>query len=617
MKRILLEWPRSKLKAVDMFSKPISLTYKRQHSFGSLYGGIVTLGLTTFLLCYGIILSIQMFTRSATSKSKNSILKDHVTNSEYYSFDSSELSFAVHIIDREAFESIADPTYFNVTVTQMIDKYDESTYKFINSNKSYPISICGDRYPKVNPLIDSLSGAFKNVSYCPERSDFVVGGSPYQEDETKAVEISVKKCANGTSIICQPLSVINAKAKISSVFLVISTKYFDFEDYSEPVKRVLDERNYLSMAPGIVKTMGLFLRKNKVSLMDSILPFSNTEESTFFSLSTRYNDFEFEKDSSDTNLIRILLEQDPIVDSYERRVYTFLDFSGQLGGFFEILVILGGIIVNHFSSKLYNYSMFNKLYCVDQRDLNEKSINAEVAPKSKVPDNEISKEYISKNNSNSSSINFNKSNDSECKKSQDSGLLQKVKHKLSFQRRYNFTAKEYIKSCIPFIANKSKRQFTALSDRFSDECDLPSILRSIRQLKTMMHLVLSEHQILLMGFDARVGVRYNSRVEISPMTPGMPKVCFKVDMPPVGEARSNSFSEKIENLISKLKEVSREQLSKDAATILGIDTLQENEVSAKHETVTKDKSFSKVGLIEEQKENVDWAEYPVKSFKDI
>uniref|UniRef100_A0A7S3K5S3 Uncharacterized protein n=1 Tax=Euplotes crassus TaxID=5936 RepID=A0A7S3K5S3_EUPCR len=118
-------------------------------------------------------------------------------------------------------------------------------------------------------------------------------------------------------------------------------------------------------------------------------------------------------------------------------------------------------------------------------------------------------------------------------KSQDSDLLQKVKHKLSFQRRYNFTAKEYIKSCIPFIANKSKRQFTALSDRFSDECDLPSILRSIRQLKTMMHLVLSEHQILLMGFDARAGVRYNSRVEINPMTP--------VDMPPAGEARSNSF----------------------------------------------------------------------------
>ncbi|CAI2361969.1 unnamed protein product [Moneuplotes crassus] len=568
---------KQRFKQADMFSKSVSLSYKQKEHFQCVYGGIVSTVIFTILVSYGIQVFIQMITKGATDKSRNSIMNDPSSLKELYTFGPDDIGLAVMLARTNTSEGIEC------------------------------LSLCRELSSN-NEGIDKFRPTLKTMTFCPSNSTFTVGGSMLT-DIFKNVQINIRKCVNGTSVICKSKSEIEGMAKSMTASLIFGAKYFDFDDYKEPIKKFYDNRLNFLTVPTFKKFFQVLLRKNKVSLSDSILPLGGGQEESFYSIGDYQSDFSFVDSSDPSLLMQFEIRQDTVVDSYERRVYTFLDFSGQLGGFFEILVILGGIIVNHFSSKLYNYSMFNKLYCVDQRDSNEKSINAEVAPKSKVFDHEISKEYISKSNSNSSSINFNKSNDSECKKSQDSDLLHKVKHNLNSQRRYNFTAKEYIKSCIPFIANKSKRQFTALSDRFSDECDLPSILRSIRQLKTMMHLVLSEHQILLMGFDVRAGVRYNSRVEINPMTP--------VDMPPVGEARSNSFSEKIENLIRKLKEVSKEQLSKDAATILGIDTSQENEVSAKHETVTKDKSFSKVGLIEEQKENVDWVEYPVKNFKDI
>ena len=51
--------------------------------------------------------------------------------------------------------------------------------------------------------------------------------------------------------------------------------------------------------------------------------------------------------------------------SYERSVFGVLDVAGNIGGVFEILSIIGGLIVGIFSGKIFIYSMLAKLYYID------------------------------------------------------------------------------------------------------------------------------------------------------------------------------------------------------------------------------------------------------------
>lgn len=58
--------------------------------------------------------------------------------------------------------------------------------------------------------------------------------------------------------------------------------------------------------------------------------------------------------------------KDAVINTYERSVFSVLDFTGNLGGLFEVLEITGSIIVGLFSSKLFFYSFLSRLYQVDK-----------------------------------------------------------------------------------------------------------------------------------------------------------------------------------------------------------------------------------------------------------
>lgn len=123
--------------------------------------------------------------------------------------------------------------------------------------------------------------------------------------------------------------------------MITGMKYFDFDDYDTPIKGVYEDRIFHRLTPTMQKYLRIFLRKSDVTLTDSILPFAGQSHSEFYSVGNTIQDFG--NDPTDDGIFfQLQLMQDPILDSYERRVYSILDFSGQLGGFFEVLFIGGG-----------------------------------------------------------------------------------------------------------------------------------------------------------------------------------------------------------------------------------------------------------------------------------
>ncbi|CAI2363423.1 unnamed protein product [Moneuplotes crassus] len=576
-----LKCANSKVNAIDMFSKPVSLTYQKKEKFTTFFGGIVTGMLILGLIAYGIQLSIQMFTRSATSMSKNVIKRDQILVSDYYNLGDEELKFAVYMVDDNTANGFTDPTYFNLSAYQFNYSNDFNSSTFTYNTTEVEMDICGDNFQKASKSINGFRKYFKKSTYCPVSPNFIVGGSNLS-NEMKAVRIVVKKCVNGTStIVCKPNSEIEAKARDIDVTVIVSSKYFDFDDYDTPIKQIIDDKFYFRMSSGMRKYGRLYVKRSTVSLSDSIFPFSSEKQQSFLSIDDYQQDGET-RDDTDPFLMNFEFRQDPTVDSYERRVYSILDLFGQLGGFFEVLVIFGGALVHYFASQMYNYSLFSQLYCLNGADVHTTNDKSQVAPKSSKKDKGT---IITKLNE------------------KEQTLLQTIESRINSKRRFHFTVEDYFKTLVPCFKTRARSEFKILSDKLSDECDLTSVVCSIRHLKTLMKLTLSEHQALMMDFDCRSNYLHKDTKD----------GCFTKpnDFPQPTQEPFGMAKTKQAVLLEKLKNLDYDILERDANIILGIslkhqtlvDEAQRQSLLSNNRSSTKNKEESVVGLFEEEKEN--------------
>ena len=81
-------------------------------------------------------------------------------------------------------------------------------------------------------------------------------------------------------------------------------------------------------------------------------------------------------------LVHVTIRMEAREDTYERTVFSVFDFTGLVGGVFEIFEILGGVIVGFFAHKLFMFSVLSNLYQVhkitDGKDVDK------VIPKTKI-----------------------------------------------------------------------------------------------------------------------------------------------------------------------------------------------------------------------------------------
>ena len=249
------------------------------------------------------------------------------------------------------------------------------------------------------------------------------------------------------------------------VLVAIRVKYFDAEDYESPIKSILDDRFSYSLNPRIKKISTFYLRKSSISLIDSFFQYGQSQNQDFYSIGQFRDEFQVYDSNSDYLQINIL--QDSTSDFYERRVYAFMDIIGQLGGFFEVLGIIGGFLVSRFSTRIFYYSLFNKLYHITIKDNSKEdepiSKNSKISPKvsnkfkrkNKKEANSIDKIFKVNQVSNDLKHELENSHTKLCLE-KEKEYLNNIEESLSSQRRYSHSWKDYFKTSIPFIKNNSK-----------------------------------------------------------------------------------------------------------------------------------------------------------------
>lgn len=105
------------------------------------------------------------------------------------------------------------------------------------------------------------------------------------------------------------------------------------------------------------------VRLNKVIDYTNLWYELGPREYSYFSVETV--DDAFQQDDGSGDLMRFKIVLDNKYSHIERRVYTFYDMLGQIGGFIDIILSTGSILTGFFSTKILMMTLLSHLFKVE------------------------------------------------------------------------------------------------------------------------------------------------------------------------------------------------------------------------------------------------------------
>lgn len=147
--------------------------------------------------------------------------------------------------------------------------------------------------------------------------------------------------------------------------MAFGNNFFDLSNFTEPAHGYLDGQFFWDLMPGFRKKTDIFVRKNKAELNDDIVQLSGGDKINFYQILDSREQIELE--GSDGQFASVYIRYDAFEDRFERRVYSFGDLLGQVGGIYEFMLVSGILFVKIFSERLLISSILNKIYQIDDR----------------------------------------------------------------------------------------------------------------------------------------------------------------------------------------------------------------------------------------------------------
>jgi hypothetical protein len=141
----------------------------------------------------------------------------------------------------------------------------------------------------------------------------------------------------------------------------IINKYYDFNDIENPLKTYVDDTIYEEVDLYLTKRKHIFIRENRVTEYNSIWPWASPKEYKFYSMSKSSSMVMDAIEENSSVLTQFEISMDSQIDIYERRVFNLLDIFSELGGIYEIIKILGGLLIIPLNTRANKIRIVNEM----------------------------------------------------------------------------------------------------------------------------------------------------------------------------------------------------------------------------------------------------------------
>eukprot|EP00347_Sterkiella_histriomuscorum_P001885 403370298 len=367
------------IRNIDRFGHPISLTYKRDNTFKSTFGGIMTIFSLMALIAY---LSIQLkivINREQYTINNTNYVKDLYVDTREISFPLTSFDFATQLTYRGNDPAIlADNlnTYFSV---QFFDYYS-----FIKTNYTegeFPQQVTLSYLPLAKCNYERFMNRTKDDItkwWCPQVQNWNLRGS-IASGTRRFIAMKVTYCnqiiLNMTypGLTCKTTQQSDALANQMTVLIAELTQYFESASFADPIQYYIKSQS-LYMGSD-TKIMFFKLGKQVAYLKDAQFHQSFNQQN--LSYTTFQFDYSDTRKRFDDSFINIYIYQDENVSTTTRQVFNFLDALSTSGGFSSIIMLFFAILTKRIQQQLYFITLLKKIFLY----LNDQEVKV---PQSKV-----------------------------------------------------------------------------------------------------------------------------------------------------------------------------------------------------------------------------------------
>lgn len=152
--------------------------------------------------------------------------------------------------------------------------------------------------------------------------------------------------------------------KVLNVQLIFPTFYFDTESFDNPVTISGLKKKTFGILPSLYQEVHVPIQANEATVYDDY--FNTIYPKTYKYVSVEEIDNTFLTARINGDLMEVQFELSPKYLKTERKVYSFMEVLGQVGGIIGILLPVGAILSSIFSSRIYIMTLLSLLFQVDQ-----------------------------------------------------------------------------------------------------------------------------------------------------------------------------------------------------------------------------------------------------------
>ena len=154
--------------------------------------------------------------------------------------------------------------------------------------------------------------------------------------------------------------------------VLVKNQYFDFRNIDNPVQSYVEELYEYSIENDGIFFVDLFVKQNQYETQDDYLNIAGPKTGIFYDTkSHRDSDLDTEGVPQVFAYFNFWISNQE--DFYERTVYSFFDFVGQIGGIVELFLIFAAIIISPISGTLLDHEIVNSINDSKNSDMSKHS----------------------------------------------------------------------------------------------------------------------------------------------------------------------------------------------------------------------------------------------------
>jgi hypothetical protein len=356
-------------KFFDQYGEPVRIMYRGDTSFTTLLGALLSLSIYVFFIIIFIYLYIDLenktnYTFTAFSKVQFSppyfefTAEKSLLNSTNYpdrAFFFHAFTFKNRKTGKYYKKEELDRLFF-IEIYDSVNNKTSGINKDIGQSEVFP---CKQIYKNTN-FTEIFNSSLINNAFCINETVIKVEGD-FTDTIFRFNSIKLKACSD-SKLESKPICANDSEFSEAKKTLSVTFLYSD----SKLMPNIPDEflkffLNYFTVDLSSLSNQkfDIYLSKNTLKSYDNVY-----NQFTYFSIRPfiALNKIRKHESLPSKSYMSFYFRSDYHNAEYIRSYKTFLDFIGQLGGIWKVLLVVGGLIVIPLNAKLLNMALANDLF---------------------------------------------------------------------------------------------------------------------------------------------------------------------------------------------------------------------------------------------------------------